>query len=123
MEEYTVIHGSGLEREGVDIAVGAGLDLSEINGASATGGNFITRGFFPRRISSLYNLIQCGTEAQFVYYLRIRRYDERCFPHTWPHVLIWPTLLHFAAMSSIEYSQYKDAVYSNLFIGIVFGEG
>ena len=38
-------------------------------------------------------------------------------------VLSLPTLLHFASVSNIGYSQYKEAVYDNLFNGIVYGEG
>ena len=68
--------------------------------------------------------------------------NERCLPHT----CLWTTPLHFAAMScamsndtfdialqidaainaayaDVFYPQYKVAVYDNLLVGIVYGEG
>ena len=60
-------------------------------------------------------------------------YELSSLPHPQPQCLIWPTLLHFATMSSDPsdafaeiaaefYNEYKLTVYDNLFVGIVYGE-
>ena len=52
-------------------------------------------------------------------------YEFSLLPHTQPQYLIWPTLLHFAAMSTEFISAgdtYKLTVYGNLFAGIVYGK-
>ena len=73
--------------------------------------------------------------AAHVYCLKVQyveSYGLCLLPHTQHQGLIWPTLLHFVAMSSdasdaaalaaAYYYEYKSTVYDNLFVGIVYGE-